>query len=70
MTRWSSSTFFLARPKVPSYRGTVSTNVENCVGVGGVGESYSLLGELTGTLVLRVTQQFDDTLLVGGEAVQ
>jgi hypothetical protein len=28
-----------------------------------------LLGELTGTLVLGVAEKFDDTALVGGEAV-
>lgn len=31
--------------------------------------TYSLLGELTGTLVLAVTQQLNDTALVGGKAV-
>lgn len=36
----------------------------------GRGVSYSLLGELTGALVLGVTQQLDDTLLVGSEAVE
>lgn len=29
--------------------------------------AYSLLGELAGTLVLGVPQQFDDTALIGGE---
>lgn len=29
--------------------------------------AHSLLGELAGTLVLGVPQQFDDTALVGGE---
>lgn len=28
-----------------------------------------LLGQLTGTLVLAVSEQFDDTTLVGGEAI-
>lgn len=31
-------------------------------------ETYPLLGELTGTLVTAVAEQFDDTALVGGEA--
>ena len=30
--------------------------------------TYSLLGELTGTLVSGVAEQFDDTALVGGKA--
>ena len=30
--------------------------------------AYSLLGELTGTLVLAVSEQLDDSALVGGEA--
>lgn len=32
--------------------------------------TYSLLGELTGTLVLGVTEQLNDSALVGGEAVK
>lgn len=47
-------------------RGRVSTIV--VVSIWWVEASYSLLGELTGALVLRVTQQLDDTLLVGSEA--
>lgn len=68
MTRWSSSTFALARPKVPSW-GKESVM---CVdGVGDVGgEAYPLLGELTGALVLAVAQEFDDAALVGGKAVE
>lgn len=65
MTRWSSSTFFLARPKVPSC-GWVSIDEE---GWFGGGETYSLLGELTGTLVLAVSEQFDNSALVGGETI-
>lgn len=30
--------------------------------------AYPLLGELTGTLVLAVSEQFDNSALVGGEA--
>lgn len=64
MTRWSSSTFFLARPKVPSYC-LVSPQSHNVV-MGGI-STYSLLGELTGTLVLAVAEQLDDSALVGGK---
>ena len=63
MTRWSSSTFFLARPKVPSYAfvsfGRPKRNA---------GGTYPLLGELTGTLVTAIAEEFDDATLVGGEA--
>lgn len=38
--------------------------------VKGWGKTYSLLGELTGTLVLAVSEQFDDSALVGGEAIE
>jgi hypothetical protein len=33
-------------------------------------KTYPLLGELTGTLVLAVTEQFDDSALVWGKTVQ
>lgn len=33
----------------------------------GGGSTYSLLGELTGTLVLAVAEQLDDSALVGGK---
>ena len=33
-----------------------------------VGETYPLLRKTTGTLVLRVTEEFDDALLIGGKA--
>lgn len=32
--------------------------------------TYSLLGELTGTLVLGVTEQLNDSALVGGKTVR
>lgn len=35
-----------------------------------MGETYPLLRETTGTLVLGVAEEFDDALLVGGKAVQ
>ena len=35
-----------------------------------VGETYPLLRETTGTLVLGVAEEFDDALLVGGKAEQ
>lgn len=66
MTRWSSSTFFLARPKVPSCCH-VSLDLMLCVCVG---STYSLLGELTGTLVLAVSEQLNDSALVGGKTVR
>lgn len=34
------------------------------------GSTYSLLGELTGTLVLAVSEQLNDSALVGGKAVK
>jgi len=34
------------------------------------GKLYSLLCELTSTLVLAVPEEFDDTALVGGETVE
>ena len=34
-----------------------------------VGETYPLLRETTGTLVLGVAEEFDDALLVGGKTV-
>lgn len=37
-------------------------------GGGGGGKTYPLLGELTRTFVLAVTEKFDDTLLVGGKS--
>lgn len=61
----SSSTFALARPKVPSC-GLVREGIN----VDGGGEMYSLLCELTGTLVLGVTEEFDDTTLVWCESAQ
>lgn len=36
-------------------------------GIGRVGKTYSLLGELAGTLVLGVAEQLDAAALVGGE---
>lgn len=72
MTRWSSSTFFLARPKVPSCRKEYVL-VLLCLGNKGRKVrwvAYSLLGELTGALVLAVSEQFDDSALVGGEAIK
>ena len=33
-----------------------------------VGETYPLLRKTTGTLVLGVTEEFDDALLIGGKA--
>lgn len=32
-------------------------------------QTYPLLGQLTGTLVLAVAEKFDDTTLIGSEAV-
>jgi hypothetical protein len=67
MTFVNSSTFLLARPKVPSYRRanqhSASKNTD------GERETYPLLGELAGTLVLGVTEQLDDAALVGGETI-
>lgn len=34
------------------------------------GATYPLLGQLTGTLVLAVAEKFDDTTLIGSEAVK
>ena len=74
MTVVISSTFLLARPKVPSCRVLVwERNVLweglrcRAVGYGG-GETYPLLRKTTGTLVLGVAEEFDDTALVGSEA--
>ena len=65
MTRWSSSTLFLARPKVPSWeRELVRNRASRAKG----SRAYPLLGELAGTLILAIAQQFDDTALVGCEA--
>jgi hypothetical protein len=65
MTRWSSSTLALARPKVPSWEWVL---VLGSVYVGSGESTYPLLGELTGALVLGVAQQLNDAALVGGEA--
>jgi hypothetical protein len=32
--------------------------------------TYPLLGQLTGTLVLAVSEKFDDTTLIGSEAIK
>jgi hypothetical protein len=63
MTRFMSSTFALARPKVPSYRLSAIIQTRQ---VGG--HSYLFLRELTRALVLAVAEQFDDAALIGGKA--
>jgi hypothetical protein len=40
------------------------------LGLGTAESTESLLGELTGTLVLGVAEQLDDSALVGGKAVK
>ena len=65
MTRFMSSTFALARPKVPSYRGSAVIQGDQLTD-----NSYLFLGELTRTLVLAVAEEFDDATLIGGEAVE
>lgn len=85
MTLVISSTFLLARPKVPScvllavFRresngadvvgGGGGGRLAVEVGSGGGGETYPLLRKTTGTLVLGVAEEFDDALLVGSETV-
>lgn len=64
MTRFMSSTFALARPKVPSC--TVSAVIQPTLLFG---NSHLLLGELAGTLVLAVAEEFDDAALIGSKAV-
>src|SRR5690242_21850720 len=80
MTLVISSTFLFARPKVPScvvvsassyvwsrwVAGCKGGRLRGCV----VGETYPLLREATGTLVLGVAEEFNDALLVGGKAVE
>lgn len=44
----------------------VSLDMVLCVS----GRTYSLLGELTGTLVLAVSEQLNDSALVGGKTVR
>jgi hypothetical protein len=59
MTRCNSSTFAFARPKVPSYSTLEDHPFHNiCF------ETYPLLGQLTRTLVLAVSEEFDNTTLV------
>lgn len=76
MTPWSSSTFLLARPKVPSCALVSKPNIpfiwkafsslEASIKV--KEETYSLLGELAGALVARVAEKLNDTALIGSEA--
>ena len=33
------------------------------------GDAYPLLGQLTGTLILRVAEQLDHTLLIGSKTI-
>lgn len=64
MTRFMSSTFALARPKVPSYRRSAVIQPLDLSR-----DLYLLLGELAGTLVLAVAEEFDDAALIGSKAV-
>lgn len=78
MTLVISSTFLLARPKVPSCKfvsqdvrtvwgGAESEELSSCAL--SVRKTYSLLRKTAGTLVLGVTEQFNDALLVGGKTI-
>lgn len=58
MTRCSSSTFALARPKVPSCFLSIGIRISFN------GNTYPLLSQLTGTLVLAVSEKFDNTTLI------
>lgn len=71
MTLWSSSTFLLARPKVPSCVDVLAISLAQediCVSGFSRDKTYSLLGELAGALVARVAQELNDAALVGSEA--
>lgn len=86
MTFCRSSTFLLARPRVPSCEGFVSSNSRKVLDTGsrgllpcvyasnpGLGKrgavrTYSSLRQLSGSLVLAVSQQLDHSSLVGCEA--
>lgn len=59
-----SSTFALARPKVPSWWVVSGNSAKKAIE-----HSYLLLGELTGTLVLAVAEKFDDAALIGSKAI-
>lgn len=80
-----SSTFRLARPRVPSYckrksqlcRSPISNSLLTAIPLflgdpvkldNFAGASYSLLSELSGTLILGVPQQFNDAALIWGKS--
>lgn len=78
MTLVISSTFLFERPKVPSccsvsvcVLGYVPwvERMQSRIVSWGRGKTYPLLSQTTGTLVLGVSEQFNDALLVGGKTV-
>lgn len=55
----SSSTFLLARVRVPSYKEIRKVLITKF--------SYAALSELTGALILAILQEFHNTAFVGSE---